>query len=89
MPGLSKFFIVRPMIGSEKISVENQKEYQLLVGILLFLVKHSRLDIAKMTRQLCIGCQNFPFEVGTDLECQQTMKNSLVQCYQLCRRSGK
>ena len=51
-PGMPKCFIVRPMIDSEKISAEDQNEYQPRVGMLLFLVKHSRPDIANATRNL-------------------------------------
>ena len=47
-----KLFIVRPMIKSEKISVEDQKEYPLGVGILLYLLKHMRPDIADLTMEL-------------------------------------
>ena len=31
--GMTKFLIVRPMIKSEKISIENKKEYQLGVDM--------------------------------------------------------
>ena len=40
------------MIKSEKISVENRNEDQLGVGMLLYLVKTCRLDIANVTRKL-------------------------------------
>ena len=52
MPGMPKFLIVRPMIKIEKISAEDQKEYWLGVGVLLYLVKHSRPDIANATMEL-------------------------------------
>ena len=39
--GMHKFLIVRPMVESEKISLEDQQEYWLGVGMLLYLVKHS------------------------------------------------
>ena len=52
MPGMPKFLTVRPLIKSEKISMEDQKEYWSGVGMLLFLVKHSRPDIVNMTREL-------------------------------------
>ena len=49
---MPKFLIVRPVIESEKISEEDQKEYWSGVGMLLYLVKHSRPYIANMTREL-------------------------------------
>ena len=48
---MPKFLIARPLSESEMISMENQKKFWLGVVTLLFLVKHSRLDIA-MTREL-------------------------------------
>ena len=40
------------MTQSEKITEENQKDYWLGVGMLLFIVKHSRPDVGKVTREL-------------------------------------
>ena len=40
------------MVDNEKISAEDQQEYQLGVGMLLYLIKHSCLDIANATRKL-------------------------------------
>ena len=52
VPGIPKFFIVRPMIKSENISAEDQKKYQLGKCMLLYLIKHSRQDIANTTMEL-------------------------------------
>ena len=52
MPGMPKFSIIRPMIESEKIFIEDQKKDQLREDILLYLIKHSRLDIAKTIREV-------------------------------------
>ena len=49
-PGMPKFLVVRPMIGSEKISTKDQWEYRLGVGMLLYLVKHLHPDLANTTR---------------------------------------
>ena len=40
------------MFESEKIFVDNQKEYLFGQGILFFLAKHSRLDIINITKEL-------------------------------------
>ena len=40
------------MIKSKKISAEDQKQYQLGVGMLLYLVKHLIPNISNMTRKL-------------------------------------
>ena len=52
MPGAPKFLIVKPMIDNEKILMEEQKEYQSGVVMLLILIKHSRPDNANATRVL-------------------------------------
>ena len=52
MPGTHKFLIVGPMIKNKIISMEDQEEYQPGVGMLLFLVKHSRPYVVNMTREL-------------------------------------
>ena len=44
--------IMRSMEEWEKISVEDQQIYQSDVGMLLYLVKHSRPNIANATREL-------------------------------------
>ena len=36
-PGMPKFLIIKPMVDSEKISMESQHEYWLDIGMLLFL----------------------------------------------------
>ena len=46
-----KFSIVRPKIQSEKIAMEDQKEYWLGVGMLFYLVYHMKLNINNMTRE--------------------------------------
>ena len=50
--GMPKFLIGRPMINSEKISTEDQWEYWLGVGMLLYLVKHLCPDLANAIREL-------------------------------------
>ena len=49
---MSKFFIFRPTVDSEKISMEHQWEYWSGVGMLLYLVKHLHPDLANMSREL-------------------------------------
>ena len=49
---MPKFLIVRPMIDSEKITAEDQKEYQFGVRVSLFFLTHSRPDIANITIEL-------------------------------------
>ncbi len=51
-PGTPSFGIVRPINEDEKISSEKQKLYRSGVGMLLYLVKHSRPDIANAVREL-------------------------------------
>ena len=46
-----KVIIAMPMIDSERISTEDQKEHQSGVGMLLLLLKHSRSDVATDTRE--------------------------------------
>ena len=55
MPCTPKVLTVSPMIESEKISVEDQKEHWSGLGMLLYLVKHSRPDIANTTKELLKG----------------------------------
>ena len=52
MLGMRKFLMVRPVIESGKISIKDQKEYNLEVGMFLYLVKLSRHDIAHAIRKL-------------------------------------
>jgi len=51
-PGTPGFGIVRPKDDSERISAEMQSEYMSGVGMLLYLVKYSRPDIANAVREL-------------------------------------
>jgi transposase InsO family protein len=51
-PAAPKTTIVRPQPGDPLISVEKQKMYRSGVGMLLYLVKHSRPDISNATREL-------------------------------------
>ena len=50
--GTLKFFILRPMVEREKISTEDQQEYWLGVGMLLYLVKYLHPNVAIVTREL-------------------------------------
>ena len=51
-PGTPGQGIVRPKDGEEKVNGESQTEYRSGVGMLLFLVKYSRPDIANAVREL-------------------------------------
>ena len=51
-PGTPKFLIVRPTEDYKKVLVEDRRIYQSGIGMLLYLVKHSRPNIANMTRKL-------------------------------------
>lgn len=51
-PGTPGQGIVRPKEGEPKIGATEQTEYQSGVGMLLFLVKYSRPDIANAVREL-------------------------------------
>ncbi len=51
-PGTPSCGIVRPTEESSKVSVEDQTLYRSGVGMLLYLVKHSRPDIANVVREL-------------------------------------
>jgi hypothetical protein len=51
-PAAPKTTIVQPQPGEPLISKERQKQYQSGVGMLLYLVKHSRPDISNATRKL-------------------------------------
>ena len=50
--GMPKFLIGRPMVESERNSTEDQWEYWLGVGMLLYLVKHLHPDLVNATREL-------------------------------------
>jgi hypothetical protein len=51
-PAAPKTTIVRPKPDNPLISPDNQKLYRSGVGMLLYLVKHSREDISNATREL-------------------------------------
>ena len=52
-PGKPKFLIVMPMLESEKNSTNDQQQYQLSKGVLLYLVKHTHPDLANATGESC------------------------------------
>jgi hypothetical protein len=52
MPLPSHYIVMRPSEEDEKLSVEDQKKFRSGVGVLLYLVKHSRPDIANAVREL-------------------------------------
>ena len=51
-PGTPNKGIIRPSETDAKLSIEEQKVYRSGVGMLLYLVKHSRPDIANAVREL-------------------------------------
>ena len=51
-PGAPHTVIIRPQPGDPLISSEDQKKFRSGVGMLLYLVKHSRPDIANAVREL-------------------------------------
>ena len=51
-PSTPKFLIIRPMEQNEKISTKDQQDYQSGIGMLLYLMKHLRPNLATMTRKL-------------------------------------
>jgi len=51
-PGTPHIGLVRPNEGDNVVSPEEHREYRSGVGMLLYLVKHSRPDIANATREL-------------------------------------
>ena len=57
MPGTPNFNVTRKFEESERIDKEHQKLYRSGVGMLLFLVKHSRPDIASSTKKLATSMQ--------------------------------
>ena len=50
--GTPGFRTIHPSNDSEKISISDQSLYLSGIGMLLYLVKHSRPDIANATREL-------------------------------------
>jgi hypothetical protein len=53
--GTPRFKIVRPTNGIEGINETMQSRYRSGVGMLLYLIKHSRPDIANVVRELSKG----------------------------------
>ena len=51
-PAIPKSVIIRPKTDEMKLSEDKQKQYRSGVGMLLYLVKHSRPDIANAVREL-------------------------------------
>jgi len=51
-PGTPGYNIIRPGTDDPKLSPEDQKTYRSGCGMLLYLVKHSRPDIANVAREL-------------------------------------
>jgi hypothetical protein len=51
-PGTPRFRIVRPKEDIEKIDDELQSKYRSGTGMLLYLIKHSRPDLANVVREL-------------------------------------
>ena len=52
IPHTSKLLIIRPMVISKKISMEDQQGYELGVSMLLYMVKHLHPNLANVTREL-------------------------------------
>ena len=51
-PGTPHFGIVRPKDGDPRVSEEQHAQYRSGVGMLLYLIKHSRPDISNAVREL-------------------------------------
>ena len=51
-PGTPGTGLLRPMNESQKVSESDQRVFRSRVGMLLYLVKHSRPDIANAVREL-------------------------------------
>jgi hypothetical protein len=51
-PGTPGYGVVRPKEGNAKVTTEEQAMYRSGVGMLLYLAKHSRPDIANVVREL-------------------------------------
>ena len=52
MQGTPKFLIVRPVEDNDKISAEERKMFWSGVGMLLYLIQHSRFNIVNMIQEL-------------------------------------
>ena len=51
-PAIPRTVILRPKVTDARLSAEDQSKYRSGVGMLLYLVKHSRPDIANAVREL-------------------------------------
>jgi hypothetical protein len=51
-PSALKTLIIRPQEGNPLVTPQRQKQFRMGVGILLYLVKHSRPDISNLVREL-------------------------------------
>jgi hypothetical protein len=51
-PGIPRFVIVRPSENVDKIDPDLQARYRSGVGMLLFLIKYLRPDLANVVREL-------------------------------------
>jgi hypothetical protein len=51
-PGAPRFKILRPMDKTEKIDRSEQSKYCSGVGMLLYLIKYSRTDLASVVKEL-------------------------------------
>ena len=49
---MHKFLVIRNVVKNEKISMEDQQDYQLGVCMLLYLVEHLCPNLANATRKL-------------------------------------
>ena len=54
--GTPTFLIIRPMVNSQNISMKDQEDHWLGIGMLLYLVKHLCPDLANTTRVLSKPC---------------------------------
>ena len=52
MPGTPSVGLVRPTDKNEVVSNEEHEQYRTGVGMLLYLVKHTRPDVANTVREL-------------------------------------
>jgi hypothetical protein len=52
MPSTPQFKIVRPGDDIQRIDLNLQISYSLVMGMLLFLIKYSRQDLANVVREL-------------------------------------
>ena len=51
-PAIARSVVVRPTVTDARLSIEDQSKYRSGVGMLLYLVKHSRPDISNAVREL-------------------------------------